>query len=912
MKITKEEIIANQLITRIIVRTFAWFCPPSLYESIEGDLLEQFEEDVKFVGEKKAKRMFVWSVLKFFRLSILFRNRFSFGLNSGCMIKNHFKIAFRHLMKSKTITAINLVGLSIGIAAFLIIVQYVSFEMSFDQFHSNKNEIYRIGLNRFENGGFKEKSARTFSGVRALLKENFPEVKDFTGFLKIPANTGFLFRYNGKIYNEGGGVLSADSAFFNVFPSLLASGNPSKVLKGKNDLLISESMAKKLFGDDNAVGKHIERIDDYDEGFDYVVRGVFKDVPANSHIHANFIGYIDDAWSELANEKSNWKQSGVSTYVTLAKGIDSKQIENRLNAIFRKLESKNPDLIGANVFLQPITEIHLQSNLKDELEPNGSNLIVYAMGFIGIVILAIAWINYVNLETARFISRIKEVGIRRIVGSSKYQLLAQFLVEYFCLALVAICIAGLILYFFTPNLKQVIAISFENIFSWNNEVMSMAAVIFIIGSIIVGIYPGLFLLKFNPTAVLKGRLSGQTKGAYRKYLVVFQFMVSMTLIAIVMVIDRQLDFMLLSNKKIDVEHVIVLRNPTAYSGEDLKIKHTSYEVFKNRAVQNTFIKEMTSSSAVPGAEIGFSYVNLIKKDTNALFDPTIYKTLFVDDNFISTYDLHLIAGHNFTQPKINHEWIEPWTDPNWKTIILNKSAIKELGFGSPEEAIDQTIYFTLFDNFQKYKIIGVVDDYHHESIKKQIFPTIFASNYRTFQQVYFSVKINAGSNPADALSFIEKTWKGFFPEKPFDYFFLDDHYDKQFKSEYSASRIFVLFAAVAILIASLGIFGVTLFEANARLKEISIRKVLGASTRGIVALLSKSNFKIVLLSMLLTIPLIYFIANEWLSHYPVRIELSFFFYFMPFVIVSTTVAITASFQTLKAANSNPIDHLKNE
>ncbi len=250
----------------LALRFLAWFCPPSLYESIEGDLLEKFAEDVKLMSEKKAKRRFAWNVLKFFRLSILFRNRFSFGLNSGYMIKNHFKIAFRHLMKSKTITAVNLVGLSIGIAAFLVIVQYVSFEMSFDQFHSNKNEIYRIGLNRFDNGVFKEKSARTFSGVRALLKENFPEVKAFTGFLKIPANTGFLFRYNGKIYNEGGGVLSADSSFFNVFPSLLASGNPSKVLKGKNDLLISESMAKKLFGEDDAIGKHIERIDDYDKG----------------------------------------------------------------------------------------------------------------------------------------------------------------------------------------------------------------------------------------------------------------------------------------------------------------------------------------------------------------------------------------------------------------------------------------------------------------------------------------------------------------------------------------------------------------------------------------------------------------------------------------------------------------------
>jgi putative ABC transport system permease protein len=890
-------------------RVLKWFCPPHLYEEIEGDLIQKFNRDVKTFGEGKAKRRLMWNVIRFFRLGILLRNRFSFGLNKCYMLQSHFKIAFRHLARSKSFTVINLLGLSVGIAAFFIIVQYVNFEMSFDDFHSNENQIYRVGLDRYENGSFKEKSSRNFSGIRALLKENFPEVINYTGFIRIPANTGFLFRHNGKIYNEGGGVLCSDSSFFKVFPSFLAKGNPSTVLKGKNDLLISEMMAKILFGSEDPIGKHIERIDDYDTGEDYVITGVLKDIPENSHIHANFLNHIDDSWADV----TNWKQSVVSTYVTLLEGTNPKQIENRINTILRKLETENPALIGANVFLQPITDIHLHSNLKDELEANGSKLLVYSLGLIGLVILLIAWVNYINLETARFTLRIKEVGIRRIVGSAKHQLLVQFVVEYFCLGIAAICIAGLALYLLTPDLKTIIGIPMGSFSNWNTPVVIGATCLFVVGSVLVGIYPGVFLLKFDPMATLKGRIAGQPKGSsFRKQLVVFQFVISMVLIALVLIINEQLDFMRFSNRKIEVEHVLVLRNPTAYSGEELKLKHSNYQVFKNKALRNNAIKEVTSSSAVPGAEIGFSYVNLIKKDTNDLYDPTIYKTLFVDDDFISAYSLKLIAGRNLAQPKINDEWVEPWTDPNWTTIILNESAIRSLGFGSPSEAIDQTVYYSAFNVFMKYKILGVIEDYHHESVKKQVFPTIFVSNYQTFQQVYFSIRLNAGSNASYALDHIKKTWTETFPDKPFEYFFLDEYYDRQFKSEFTASHIFVSFAGIAILIAGLGIFGLTLFEANSRLKEISIRKVLGATVANLVTLLSKEYFKLALMAALISVPVIYFSASEWLKNYPVRIGLNGWFFFWPLCALAFVVVVASGFQTYRAANSNPVDHLKNE
>jgi putative ABC transport system permease protein len=900
------------------IRCLRLFCPPHLLEEIEGDLLQKFERDLNppdrlrrsdGYWQRRANRRLLWNVIRFFRLGIVLRNKFSNQKNQFHMLKSYFKFAFRHLANNRMFTAINLLGLSVGFSAFFLTVQFVSFETSFDQFHSNKNEIYRIGLDRYENGVLKERSSRNFSGIRRLLKDHFPEVKNYTGFIKIPSNTGFLFRHQGKIYNELGGVLSSDSSFFKVFPSLLISGNPSSVLNTKNDLVISENVAKKLFKSEDPIGKHLERIDDHDNGSDFVITGVLKDIPENSHLHANFIAQIEDSWPDM----TDWKSSGLSTYITLPERTDPRQIERKLNSILRKLEVENPDIVGAKVVLQSATEIHLQSNLKDELESNGSIVLVYALGFIGLIILAIAWINYINLETGRFTLRIREVGVRRIIGSAKHQLLLQFFIEYSCLALAAVCIAGLIVYFFAPYFKMVTGLQMDSLLDWNNKVEIGALAVFVFGSFLVGIYPGVFLLKFNLIASLKGKLSGLATGvSFRKFLVSFQFIVSMVLVALVMVINKQLDFMRISDKKIETEQIIILRNPTAYSGEDLKLKNTHYEVFRNKILQNPSISEVTSSSAVPGTEIGFSFVNLIKKDTNSVFDPTIYKTLFVDDYFISTYGLTLKAGKNFTQPKTNTDWIEPWTDSNWTTIILNERAARELGFHSPADAIDQIVHYKLFDGFMPYKIVGVISDYHHESVKKNIFPTVFVSNYRTFQQVYYSIRVHAKSDPKQILNFVQDAWKENFPDKPFEYFFLDDYYDKQFKSELSSSRIFLSFAAIAILIAGLGIFGMTLFEGNARLKEISIRKVLGASGNTIAALLSKGHFKIILFSLVVSAPLIYFIGNQWLSNYPARIRLSLLFYIVPFVIVLLTVAFSSAFQTFKAANSNPVDHLKSE
>ena len=817
------------------------------------------------------------------------------------MLLNYFKIAYRHLMKSKIFSFINVLGLSTGIAAFFLIIQYVSFEMSYDRFHENKEEIYRVALEYYENNVLKNTTAKNYVKMGDMLKEHVPEIKSLTGFTKMPANTGFLFGYGNKLFNEQGGFLYADSNFFRVFPSLLVRGNAKTALSDKHNLVISESMAKKLFGHSDPMGQRIDNLNENGDGSDYVVTGILKDIPENAHFHANFIGVvIFEEWGNL----DSW-EGFLYTYITLPKETDLSVVARQLDHLNEKLEKADPKTKGAKVILQPVTNIHLYSQLNDELEAGGNKNLIYILFFIGVIILVIAWINYINIETARFITRAREVGIRRIIGSGKGDLAMQFLIEYFMITVISAVIAWVLLQLIFPQFTYLTGIAISNLQFSTPFIWQSAFGLFLAGSLLVGIYPAFFLLKLDPVSTLKGKISRSSRGSrLRKSLVIVQFTSSITLIAFLLAIFKQVDFMRLSNRNIELDQVISLKNPTAYMNQNEGEKLKDYKTLENKLLENTAIKLVATSSAIPGAEIGFTYVDLIKRNIGDPYDPTRYKTLFVDYSFIPVYGLQLKAGRNYSE--------ENGEDKNWETLILNERAIRALGFRSAEEAVGQEVQFMVVEKWERYKIIGVVEDYNHEAIKKDIYPTIFFLNHNIGQQVYYSIKLSAGTNSQDALAYIEKSWKEIFPEKPFEYFFLDDYYDQQFKSELHFGSIFTLFAGITIFIACLGILGMTLFEANARLKEISIRKVLGASGASLVALLSRDNIRLVILSALIAIPLIYVITKEWLSTYPVRIEISYLFFLIPLAVILLMVMLTSSFQTIKAANTNPVDHIKHE
>lgn len=826
------------------------------------------------------------------------------------MIRNYFRLAARRIAKSKVYSFINIFGLVVAIAAFFLIVQYVSFESSFDQFHVNKDQIVRVALEQYENGELKNNSARTYAGLADYMQQNLPEVTGATRFMKIPANTGFLFRHKGQVYNEWGGEICADSNFFKVFPSLLIRGDASIALKHPNSIVISESVAKMVFGDEDPMGKHLDPMSENREA-PYVVTGILRDIPANSHFHFKFVIRLEEEWPEIVAQ--DWGSTFAFTYATISKQADLRSVGEKANALLGKVAKDNPQVTGSRIVLQPITGIHLGSELKDEYEANGSKLLNYILGGIAVLILVIAWINYVNIETGRFLVRAREVGVRRIIGSGKYDLALQFLIEFVQINFIALVFAGVILYLLLPHFSYFTDIPVHGI-DWSAPQVWVASVLFfVMGSVFIGIYPALLALRLNPAAMVNGSFGGRDRGrSTRKLFLVVQFFSSLVLMAFLTVVRAQIDYMRRTDKKIDVERVVAVRNPTAYSDEGVNQKYQNFELLEQKLLQDPAVDMVSTSSAIPGTEIGFTFVNLIKRSKTDAYDPTRYKTIFVGENYIPLYGIRMLAGRNFYDDAGN-TWKEPWDRKDWKKIILNVRAANSLGFRSPEDAVNQIVQFQLWgDDFEGYEVVGVTEDFHHEAANKEIFPMIISVNYNSFQQVYYSIRLRAGTDPREALTSIEDSWRSIFPEKPFEYFFIDEYYDQQFKSELYFSRIFSLFSLVAILISSLGIFGMTLFEANTRTKEVSIRKVFGASIPNLLMLLSRDYAKIIAWSSLISFPVTWIVAIKWLAVYPERIEVSPKLFLFPVLVIIFMVAVTCSYQTWRASHANPVNHLKHE
>ncbi|HTF17479.1 MAG TPA: FtsX-like permease family protein [Chryseolinea sp.] len=466
-------------------------------------------------------------------------------------------------------------------------------------------------------------------------------------------------------------------------------------------------------------------------------------------------------------------------------------------------------------------------------------------------------------------------------------------------------VAAVLVYSILPNFSYITGVPISH-YQWSTPGIWLGALaLFVTGSVVTGMYPAWPLVTARSLATAKANYSRSKYGvSFRKTLTVVQFTGSISLIAFVLVISDQINFMRLSSKGVDIDQVIAVRNPTVYANDD-SVNFVEFQTFGNQLRRDSKVKQVTSSSAIPGMEVEETFTNRLKMKLTDPYDPTGYKILFVDYSFVPFYDLKLKAGRNYSP--------ESGDDENWNTVILNESAIYALGFNSATEAKDQEVNLHLWgDDFKKYKIVGVLEDYHHEAIKRPVHPTIYSLNHSQFQQVFYAVKLHSGTDPREGLAVVERCWKNVFPDKPFEYFFQDDYYDRQFKSELHFGRIFGLFAGVATFIACMGIMGVTLFETNARLKEISIRKLLGATIASLIALLSKSNLRLIMISGAIGYPIIYSCSWWWLNGYPSRIELGPAIFLSPVIAVVVLVSLTSGFQMIRTVLSNPVDQLKHD
>jgi len=804
------------------------------------------------------------------------------------MIKNYLKIAYRNIQKNKVYSAINIIGLAVGIACCIAILLYVRNELSFDKFNTNAAQIYRIGvLGRIGNTEFKNPKSPAPMG-QALLRD-FPDVLSYTRI----RSTGFpVLRYKEKAFSEER-FFEVDSTFFNVFTVKFLEGDPKTALTQPFHVVITESMAKKYFGNENPMGKILNA----DHRVDWIVSGLIQDVPAISHFHYDFLGSLT---SNADSRNTFWLSGNYYTYILLRKGTNPAIFQTKLNDY--ALKYIGPQIIsitgssleelkkrGNNYeyFIQPLLSIHLHSHLDYELEPNSDISYIYIFSIIAAAILLIACINFVNLETARSEKRAKEVGIRKTLGSHKPQLIAQFIAEAVLMSVLSILLAIVLVEIFLPLFndisgKHMILGVFENLYTLP-VILCFAVVV----GILAGSYPAFYLSSFQPVQVLKSELRRNRKSVLRSSLVIFQFAVSIALIIGTFIINNQLEYIQTKNLGFNKEQVVIIKK-----ADDIG---SSINSFKKELLSNPDVLEVSNSSAIPSDQDGDSSGKIKDVPGNQLQDMRI---MTCDNSFANTYKLKLSQGRFFSKEHPS----------DTAAVVVNEAAVKAFGV---KNIVGKYIVFPGDVQTFTYEIIGVVKNFNFESLHQEIRPLVI----RLYQEQNFgkfvSVRI-ASKNYPNTISFLENTWKKYAGNEAFEFSFLDNSLQQLYQADIRTSKIATIFSILAIFIACLGLLGLAAFITEQRTKEIGIRKALGASVPEIIILLSKEFVKWVLIANIIAWPAAYFIMNNWLKNFAYRTDINWLIFLLAGIMALIIALATVSTHAIKAATANPVKSLRYE
>lgn len=799
------------------------------------------------------------------------------------MFKNYLKIAFRNLLKHKTYSLINILGLAVGISACLLIMIYVLDELQYDQYHEGVDRIYRGSIAARINGKDLN-SVTTCAPLGEALAREIPEVEASTRLYRAG---NFTTRLGDKSFNEDK-FFHADATVFRVFTIPLLKGNADKALTEPFTMIISEKMAAKYFGTEDPMGKVINT----DGRIDYKVTGIFRNVPSQSHIHFDFLASLN---SRDEGRDEEWLSNNLMTYVKLKDAGMYDDFQSKIQGlVFKYAGPQLKKIVGItmeewfknggayNYVFQPIADIHLYSNLSGEIEPHGNIIYVYIFSAIAVFILLIACINFMNLATARSANRAKEVGVRKALGSMKTQLIYMFLTESVMVTFFAVAIAIGLSELFLPWFNELSGKSLEINFLTSPLVLSSLLITAVFVGFLAGSYPAFYLSSFDPIMVLKGKLAAGGKGLIlRSTLVVLQFSISIVLIVGTMIIRDQMHYV--QNKKLgfDKDHVLIIENAWLLRDQSLS--------FKQALLSVNGVSHASVSNGVPGQDIGNTAFYIEGQQT----DPRLLWTLRSDYDFIKTLRMELAEGREFSN--------EFSTDST--AVVLNEAAVKILGMTNP---VGQFVY--RFSEDKPLKIIGVVKDFNFQSLHEEIRPLIILPQGRGS---VVAVRIRPGNITATIKS-VEDVWNGFQNGQPFVYAFLDEEFDALYRAEQRVSQIVGIFAGLAIFVACLGLLGLAAYMAEQRTKEIGIRKVLGASVGGIVVLLSKEFLKWVLIANVIAWPIAYYFMRSWLENFAYRIDLTVGVFLLAGVVALVIAMITVSLQAAKAATANPVDALKYE
>jgi putative ABC transport system permease protein len=799
------------------------------------------------------------------------------------MLKNYFKITLRNIRRNKAFSFINIAGLAIGMACCILIVNYIIFESSYDRFHKNADNIYRINT-LLEIGGRGGNLASTNHPIGDYLRDNYAEVKNSVKFRRYKYGQT-LIEYKANKFFENR-LYFADNSVFDVFTYTMVRGDPKIALNSPHSIVLTESMASKFFGEVDPLGK-ILRLDNFE---DFKVTGVIRDLPRNTHFPINMLLSFESFYVNNPQLKGRWMGDfEVHTFIQLEEGFDYKELETKLPAIVEKQVGNLIKVVGARVeySILPLTDIHLHSDLLNE--PTGQSDITYIYGFsaIALFILLIACINFMNLSTARSAKRANEVGMRKVLGANKTKLVYQFLGESLILSAIAYIIAAGLAELSLPIIRSLTSVELSIFFTdIPSFVLISVGFVFVVG-IVAGSYPAFFLSAFKPVSTLKGSLrTGLTSYRFRSILVVFQFAISVFLFIGTIIILNQIRFMKNRNLGFDQESLVFVQI------FDDSIK-SSTETVKEELLTIPGVIHASATSHVPGH--GAMHNGYVPEDFT-YEESLMMGRVSVDSDFITTFGIELAAGRNFS-PKFS-------TDKK-TSILINEMAVKEIGWENPlGKQITELVEIEV-----PKTVIGVVRDFHTDSLHNPLDPICIDQNPDNFN--YIAVRLGPG-NISETMTLLEKKWKELDSTGTFDYAFLEDSLVSQYRAEERLSEIFTYFSILAIFIACLGLFGLASFTAEQKTKEIGIRKVLGAPISGLVLLLSKEFTKWVIAANLLAWPIAYFLMQKWLQNFAFRISIGIGTFLLAAFLALLIALFTVSYQALKAALANPIESLRYE
>lgn len=815
------------------------------------------------------------------------------------MFRNYVRIAWRNLMKNKVFSFINIFGLSVGLTCCILITLYIYHETSYDKHHPNGDRIYKLGT-AFIDQGVEDKGGTTSAPLGRMLQEEYPEIASSTRFLELFRDDKTLFQVKEgegqfKSFYEQKGLL-ADSNFFQIIPYKFKEGNPRTALTTPNSVVISEEISHKLFGSQRALDKMVRISSNSNGDSTFRVTGVFLQPTSPSHIEANFfISFRGGDMDQFANDSPSLANNNMfNTYVVLKEGTNAKALEQKFPSFIQRHLGEQLKQMGKQrrYFMLPISDIHL-SGIGKGLSTGGSKTTLFILGSIAILTLLIACINFMNLSTANSAKRATEVGVRKVLGAEKSSLLWQFLGESMVMAFVALLFAFLFTLLLLPVFESV---SGKTILIAGAQKIILAGFFFLLAfltGLLAGSYPALYLSSFRPIKVLKGKFSNSLAAiSLRKGLVVFQFVISIVLIIASVVIANQMSYLRLKDLGFakDQQIIVPLRTATAKN---------SLAAFKNEVVAQAGIKTLGAGMSYPGIFHPQDWLMYAQGQT--MNDSKRMIINLVDDNFLQTLGVKLVAGRLFSKD---------FPGDTLTRFVVNEETVKKYGFGSPQEAIGKWLAFDWEGQQHQFTIIGVVKNFHFKDLHEQIEPIAF--RYYPDAGFNYLVANAGGSNIKQALTGLETTWKKLNPNEPFEYSFLDQDFQKNYETEDRQASLINYFTFVAIIISCLGLFGLATFTAEQRTREIGIRKVLGASVYGVVALLSKDFLKLVFIAVLIASPLAWWGMNKWLQNFAYQTSIGWQVFALTTFVAIVIAMLTIGFQAIKAAMSNPVKNLRTE